>query len=268
MAHCISDRAGRAAAAARRGLRAGLGDRLGGPRQRPPAADPRPARRAARAHLRRPGAVRHRALEARGARRYAGERPLAWIDDSLDESCHAWAAARAAPTLLVPTESDIGLTEAHTEALLALGARRLHSADALVHWSGQARQRGRTGGRIPSDLLPDGDLEDPCRALLYLVWWAFRAETVPEEAPPEPEEHRFGRFRPEPRRPRGPRRGGHGPDACRCPHARPAGASAWLRRPRPSAPRPLTPAAPPRRIPRPRAPPPPESEHHPSYSPP
>jgi len=50
---------------------------------------------------------------------YSRERPLAWIDDSLDESCHAWAAARSAPTLLVPTESAVGLTEAHTEVLLA-----------------------------------------------------------------------------------------------------------------------------------------------------
>jgi hypothetical protein len=50
---------------------------------------------------------------------YAYNRPLAWIDDSLDHSCHEWAAAREAPTLLCPTDSDIGLTEAHTEALLA-----------------------------------------------------------------------------------------------------------------------------------------------------
>ena len=49
---------------------------------------------------------------------YAGRRPLAWIDDSLDESCYAWAAQRQAPTLLVPTQSHIGLTHAHTEALL------------------------------------------------------------------------------------------------------------------------------------------------------
>src|ERR1700751_3248940 len=32
---------------------------------------------------------------------FAGTRPLAWIDDALDESCRRWAAARAAPTLLV-----------------------------------------------------------------------------------------------------------------------------------------------------------------------
>lgn len=50
---------------------------------------------------------------------YAGDRPLAWIDDSLDESCHAWAASRSAPTLLAPTESDVGITEALTDALLS-----------------------------------------------------------------------------------------------------------------------------------------------------
>jgi hypothetical protein len=50
---------------------------------------------------------------------YGHNRPLAWIDDSFDESCHAWARDRQAPTLLCPTDSDIGLTEAHTEALLA-----------------------------------------------------------------------------------------------------------------------------------------------------
>jgi hypothetical protein len=48
---------------------------------------------------------------------YSGSRPLAWIDDSLDESCYEWAERRDAPTLLVPTESDVGLTEAHVEAL-------------------------------------------------------------------------------------------------------------------------------------------------------
>ncbi|HEY1238109.1 MAG TPA: hypothetical protein VGE91_07210 [Solirubrobacterales bacterium] len=50
---------------------------------------------------------------------YAGERPLAWIDDSLDESCYEWADRRNAPTLLVPTESDVGLTEGHVEALVS-----------------------------------------------------------------------------------------------------------------------------------------------------
>jgi hypothetical protein len=50
---------------------------------------------------------------------YAGSRALAWIDDSLDESCYDWAEVRSAPTLLVPTESDVGLIDAHVEALEA-----------------------------------------------------------------------------------------------------------------------------------------------------
>jgi len=48
---------------------------------------------------------------------YSGGRPLAWIDDNLDETCIEWADRREAPTLLVPTESDVGLTEAHVSAL-------------------------------------------------------------------------------------------------------------------------------------------------------
>lgn len=49
---------------------------------------------------------------------YAAGRRLAWIDDSLDEECHNWAAARAEPTLLVETEPTRGLEEAHVEVLI------------------------------------------------------------------------------------------------------------------------------------------------------
>jgi hypothetical protein len=49
---------------------------------------------------------------------YARGRPLAWIDDCLDESCHAWAVQRPDPTLLVPTASHLGLEEGHVEALI------------------------------------------------------------------------------------------------------------------------------------------------------
>jgi hypothetical protein len=48
---------------------------------------------------------------------YAGSRALAWIDDNFNEACYAWAEERAEPTLLVPTESHLGLEEAHVEAL-------------------------------------------------------------------------------------------------------------------------------------------------------
>jgi hypothetical protein len=51
--------------------------------------------------------------------RYAGERPLAWVDDSIDETCREWADGRSAPTLLVETESSVGLTDDQVEALLA-----------------------------------------------------------------------------------------------------------------------------------------------------
>jgi hypothetical protein len=63
-------------------------------------------------------------------------RPLAWIDDSFDDSCYEWAHKRREPTLLVPTESALGLEEAHTDALIAwargLGGRNPVSATDCV----------------------------------------------------------------------------------------------------------------------------------------
>jgi HAD domain in Swiss Army Knife RNA repair proteins len=50
---------------------------------------------------------------------YAGDRPAAWIDDNLDETCHAWAARRRAPTLLVETHSATGMTDQDVEVLLS-----------------------------------------------------------------------------------------------------------------------------------------------------
>lgn len=50
---------------------------------------------------------------------YARGRPLAWIDDSLDERCYAWARSRPEPTLLVEIESHLGLQDVHVEALVA-----------------------------------------------------------------------------------------------------------------------------------------------------
>lgn len=46
-------------------------------------------------------------------------RALAWIDDSFDESCYEWARGREEPTLLVPTESHLGIEEVQVEALTA-----------------------------------------------------------------------------------------------------------------------------------------------------
>jgi hypothetical protein len=77
-------------------------------------------------------------------------------------------------------------------------------------------------------------LKIPVAALLYLVWWAFRASTLPaSEAPPEPEDGRFRRFRREPKRPRGPRRGPHAPDAVPVPDCPPGGRTRILTPPAP-----------------------------------
>ncbi len=42
---------------------------------------------------------------------YAGERPLAWVDDAITPECERWALARATPTLLVRTDPEEGLTQ-------------------------------------------------------------------------------------------------------------------------------------------------------------
>jgi hypothetical protein len=57
----------------------------------------------------------HWKLEA--IERHAGGRPLAWVDDALDGACHAWASARAAPTLLVQTDPQLGLTRREAQTL-------------------------------------------------------------------------------------------------------------------------------------------------------
>lgn len=49
---------------------------------------------------------------------HAGARALAWLDDSFNDACHAWARARAAPTLLVQTAPASGITRREVELLL------------------------------------------------------------------------------------------------------------------------------------------------------
>jgi hypothetical protein len=78
-------------------------------------------------------------------------------------------------------------------------------------------------------------LKIPVALLLYLVWWAFHAETLPDEAPPESEDgYRFGRFRRQPRRPRGPRRGDHGPGSVPLPDCPPAARTRLIGTPAPA----------------------------------
>ena len=47
----------------------------------------------------------------------AADRAAAWIDDNMNEECHAWAQRREAPTLLVETKASEGLTDEHVERL-------------------------------------------------------------------------------------------------------------------------------------------------------
>jgi hypothetical protein len=50
---------------------------------------------------------------------HAGERPLAWIDDDVNDAVRTWARERAAPTLVVETAPASGLTAALAERLRA-----------------------------------------------------------------------------------------------------------------------------------------------------
>jgi hypothetical protein len=50
---------------------------------------------------------------------YVRDRPVAWVDDGIDDACRAWASARTAPTLLIRTDPEVGLVAQHAEALRA-----------------------------------------------------------------------------------------------------------------------------------------------------
>src|SRR3954469_1234147 len=54
---------------------------------------------------------------------FARGRAAAWIDDNLDERAEKWAANRREPTLLVRTESALGITDEHVERLLRFASR-------------------------------------------------------------------------------------------------------------------------------------------------
>jgi len=76
-------------------------------------------------------------------------------------------------------------------------------------------------------------LKVPVVMALYLVYWAARAEPELDEAPDDGD-HGFRRWRAEPRRPRGPRRGPHSPDAQTLPDCPPAGRPRVISRPAPA----------------------------------
>jgi HAD domain in Swiss Army Knife RNA repair proteins len=49
--------------------------------------------------------------------RYVGDRACAWVDDQLGPDVRTWADTRQAPTLLVETDSRVGLTLEHVERM-------------------------------------------------------------------------------------------------------------------------------------------------------
>lgn len=67
--------------------------------------------------------------------RHAAGRPMAWIDDSFNDACHAWAAARPAQTLLVQTLPHCGLTA--------------REAQLLIEWAGRLEGRAAAGAGRP-----------------------------------------------------------------------------------------------------------------------
>jgi hypothetical protein len=67
-------------------------------------------------------------------------------------------------------------------------------------------------------------LKIPVGLMLYLVYWAVKAEPETEEAPGDgADDHEFRSWHRLPRRPRGPRRGPHAPDAQPLPGCPPGG---------------------------------------------
>lgn len=69
---------------------------------------------------------------------FARDRPLAWLDDALDERCEEWArerSVRGASTLLVRTAPAIGLTAIERDALLSWSARLRAGATAAARRS-------------------------------------------------------------------------------------------------------------------------------------
>jgi len=76
-------------------------------------------------------------------------------------------------------------------------------------------------------------LKVPVFGALYLIYWAARAEPERDEAADDGD-HGFRRWRAEPTRPRGPRRGPHSPDAMPLPDCPPGGRPRVARRPAPT----------------------------------
>jgi hypothetical protein len=77
-------------------------------------------------------------------------------------------------------------------------------------------------------------LKIPVGLMLYLVYWAVKAQPETEEAPEGgAEDHEFRRWQRLPKGPLGPRRGPHAPDALPLPDCPPGGRRRVARQPAP-----------------------------------
>ena len=187
-----------------------------------------------RAHLWRPRPLRHRPLEARsarGVRAATGRWP-----GSTTPSTRAVTRGRpseAPRPCSCPTESDVGLTDAQVDAILDWAASWITNLRGLTRRPASSRAPAPSDDEGYRSLRVDGRGLPIFFLMVVLkipVGLCSTSSGGRSERRPSPrrrprrahEEHRFGRFRRQPARPRGPRRGG--------PHPRRAAASG--RRPR------------------------------------
>jgi HAD domain in Swiss Army Knife RNA repair proteins len=77
--------------------------------------------------------------------RCAGHRPAAWLDHDFAAPHERWAAHRAEPTLLVPVNPRVGLSEQHVERLLSWADRHAAPAARAASANG-GNGRGINGG--------------------------------------------------------------------------------------------------------------------------
>lgn len=83
---------------------------------------------------------------------YASVRPLAWVDDCLDDACHSWAAKRSAPTLLVQTIPARGLTEREATQLRAWTSYSSTASGTTSGTASSASSSTKPGSESPAPI--------------------------------------------------------------------------------------------------------------------
>jgi hypothetical protein len=57
-----------------------------------------------------------------------GDRPVAWVDDLIENRAYEWASTRSAPTLLLATDPAVGLRRDDVDTLLSWRAEIVRPA--------------------------------------------------------------------------------------------------------------------------------------------